>query len=398
MSKEAGYFFREGPQDDVSWPSALMSKNRVFARQQNGMPAIDNDTSYHIENEKLVGFIESYALRVGVKIVEDTVKEVIPGQQGVAGLRLNSGQTVHADLFVDCSGFYSLLLGKTLGEPFTPFRSSLYCDRAVVGGWQRGEDEPIQPYTTAETMDCGWCWRIDHEHRINRGYVYSTAFISESDAEAEFRRKNPKVGPTRIVKFTTGRYERSWVKNVVAIGNACGFVEPLQATSLDRICSQSLLLVQSLLESDFEPAATTPEVYSRQVGRAWDGIRWCLGLHYRFNTRLETPFWRECREKVEIGPLAEMVRVYQEMGPTAMFEQLLLDPLDPFGNGGHLNMLVGMKVPYNVDFRPTEREKQAWEMVREKYRKIAMGGFTVEEALKVIRGAGWRWPSELYVD
>ena len=79
-------------------------------------------------------------------------------------------------------------------------------------------------------------------------------------------------------------------------------------------------------------------------------------------------------------------------------EQLLLDPLDPFGNGGHLNMLVGMKVPYNVDFRPTDREKQAWEMVRERYRKIAMGGFTVEEALKVIRGPGWRWPSELYVD
>src|SRR5262249_37361518 len=83
-----------------------------------------------------------------------------------------------------------------------------------VGGGAR-DDEPITPYTPAETMDAGWCWQIEHEFRINRGYVYSSDFIADDAAEKEFRAKNPKVSSTRVVKFVSGRYERSWVKNVV---------------------------------------------------------------------------------------------------------------------------------------------------------------------------------------
>ena len=140
------------------------------------------------------------------------------------------------DLYIDSSGFASVLLGKALAEPFISFQSSLFDDRAVVGWWPRGE-EPIQPYTTAESMSAGRNWRIDHETRIDRGYVYCSAYISDTDAEAEFRTKNPKVSDTRIVKFKTGRYVRGWVKNVVAIGNASGFVEPLESTALGALCT-----------------------------------------------------------------------------------------------------------------------------------------------------------------
>ena len=96
-----------------------------------------------------------------------------------------------ADLFVDASGFVSLLLGKTLGEPFESFTSSLFNDRAVISSWQRGP-EPIKPYTTAETMNSGWCWQIDHEHRIARGYVYSSSFITDEAAEREFAPRTPR--------------------------------------------------------------------------------------------------------------------------------------------------------------------------------------------------------------
>src|SRR5205085_6173192 len=133
------------------------------------------------------------------------------------------GAVASADLYIDCSGFRSLLLGQTLKEPFVSYKSTLFCSRAVISEWNR-TDEPIQPYTTCETMECGWCWRIDHENFISRGYVYSPEFISDSDAEAEFRRKNPRVESTRIVKFVSGRYERCWVKNVIAMGNSAGFV------------------------------------------------------------------------------------------------------------------------------------------------------------------------------
>src|SRR5262249_62106210 len=104
-------------------------------------------------------------------------------------------------------------------EPSLSFNPPLFGARAVGGGWQRA-DEPIRPYTTAEAMDAGWCWRIDHEHLINRGYVYSAAFLSDDEAVGELRAKNPKIETTRPVKFVSGRYERSWVKNVGGIGNS----------------------------------------------------------------------------------------------------------------------------------------------------------------------------------
>src|SRR4030095_13528653 len=119
-------------------------------------------------------------------------------------------------------------------------------DRAVVGGWDRAAGEPIKPYTTCQTMNSGWCWQIEHERRVHRGYVYFSAFISDENAEREFRAACPRVGPTRIVKFVSGRYERNWVKNVVAIGNASGFVEPLEATALGVIAMQCRLLAGSL--------------------------------------------------------------------------------------------------------------------------------------------------------
>src|SRR5262249_58189137 len=133
------------------------------------------------------------------------------------------GGTEPGALYSDCPGSRPLLLSQTLREPYISFKPSLFCDRAIWGGWARGA-EPIKPYTTAEAMDAGWCWRIDHEFLINRGYVYSSAFISDEDAEREFRAKNPKVQTTKPVKFVTGRHERAWVKNVVGIGNDAGFV------------------------------------------------------------------------------------------------------------------------------------------------------------------------------
>src|SRR3989454_9467416 len=98
-------------------------------------------------------------------------------------------------------------------------------------------------------MDAGWCWRIDHEHFINRGYVYASAFISDDAALAEFLRKNPKVTTQpRVVKFRSGRYARTWVGNVVAVGNATRFVWPPQATPLQGIFGEASTLADSPLD------------------------------------------------------------------------------------------------------------------------------------------------------
>jgi tryptophan 7-halogenase len=389
---DAAHFIDDGPWDYAGLTSALMTHDKVFARTQNGLPVIEANVAYHIENVDFVTFLEAFAARAGVRVLDDTIAHVQQDDHGVSGLALASGRTESAGLYVDCSGFFALLLGKTFNEPFVSFKSSLLCDRAVVGGWTR-EHEPIKPYTTCETMDAGWCWQIEHEHRINRGYVYSSDFISDTDAEAELRRKNPRVGPTRIVKFVSGRYDRTWVKNVVAIGNASGFVEPLESTSLAAISSESQWLAETIAESAGNPTATLRKAFIHATARTWDTIRQFLAVHYRFNRRLDTPFWTACRETVDLCEAADIVDHYVENGPTNLWHKALFDPYDQFGMEGYLSMFLGMQVPTKVRFAPPPPEREKWQRIQQALRNKAPAGLDVREALAIVRHPQWQWPN-----
>jgi tryptophan halogenase len=394
LPRPNGYYCYEDPvYGDVA--TSLMSQDKAFLRNQYGGPHIGTDVAYHIENAKFVAFLESHAARIGITIVDDTVREVGQDDTGVTALMLQSGRTETANLYVDASGFASVLLGKTLREPFVSFKPTLFCDRAVVGGWER-TTEPIKPYTTAEAMSAGWCWQIEHEHRINRGYVYSSAFLSDGDAEGEFRAKNPQVGPTRIVNFIPGRYERAWVKNVVGIGNACGFVEPLEATSLGAICDESDSLVNSLVESNHRPTPTIVRHYNRRNAGKWDNIRDFLGIHYKFNTALDTPFWRECRASVDLGNAAEVVEYFQENGPGTFHRPTLLDSLSQFGLEGYWSLLIGQKVPVERPYVISDSERTVWRQIQQAFKAKAEAGVSIPEVLALIRSPGFRWPPSLY--
>jgi tryptophan halogenase len=375
---------------------ALMSHDKVFLRTPQGGPLIGTDVGYHIENEKFVSFLERYAQRMGVGITDGTVLEVNQDDRGIAGLVLKEGATVPpADLYIDCTGFFALLLGKTLGERFECFKSTLLCDRAVVGGWDR-TTEPIKPYTAAEGMNAGWCWQIEHEHRVNRGYVYSSDFISDEEAEREFRGKNPKVSRTRIVRFVSGRYQRTWVKNVVAIGNSAGFVEPMEATALGVICDESDTLANCLAECECQPGRTIVECYNKRNLAKWDNIRAFLAIHYKFNTRLDTSFWRACRETIDLVHARPIVDYYQENGPGVQNHRSLFDPLDQFGFEGYWALLVGQKVPYRKTHVISADERMQWRQVQETFRMKAMQAVDIPEALRAVRREGFIWPKELY--
>jgi tryptophan halogenase len=284
-----------------------------------------------------------------------------------------------------------------LHEPYLSFKPTLFNDRAVWGGWTR-TDEPIRPYTTAEAMNAGWCWRIDHEFLINRGYVYSSAFLSDDEATQEFRSKNPKVETTHAVKFVTGRYERSWVKNVVGIGNASGFVEPLESTSLGVICDESDSLVNSLIECDRQPTPTVVRQYNKRFALKWDNIRDFLGIHFKFNTGMDTPFWRECREKCDIKGAAEVVEYYRENGPGTYHRQTLLNPLSQFGLEGYWSLLIGQKLPYERPYIPSQGEREAWRQIQQAFKAKALAGVSVKEALTLVRSPQFQWPPTLYTD
>jgi tryptophan halogenase len=277
------------------------------------------------------------------------------------------------------------------------FKNALFCDRAVVGGWTRAE-EPIKPYTTAESMDCGWCWQIEHEHRINRGYVYSSAFISDEEAEREFRSKNPKAEKTRIVKFVCGCYQRGWVKNVVGIGNAFGFVEPLEASSLATICLQSQIMAETLVSSHGQVSETLKGLFNARCSGIWNSIRDFLAVHYKFNRRLDNPFWRECREKTDIGTAEEIVEYFRENGPSGLWRVPLFQNCEyrNWGMEGYFAMLVGMKVPYRKTYEPTDSERQLWKQLQQEFKAAASRAYSTEEALQLVRSPNWEWPAEIF--
>jgi tryptophan 7-halogenase len=382
LPRNSAYYCMRGMQSSTPLV-ALMEEGKVFQRTPAGAPAWQWNLAYHLENETFVGTLEALCRSVGVQIIDATVREVKQNDAGVSGLVMDSGQTLSADLYVDCSGFGSLLLGKTLKEPFVSFKSSLFCDRALVGGWDR-TDEPIQPYTTAEAMDCGWAWRIELERRINRGYVYSSSFTADDVVEAEFRRKNPKIGPTRIVKFISGRYERGWVKNVVALGNAEGFVEPLEATALGVIAGRSRLLSEILMESGRKVPPSYVELYNKHHVKLWDSIRRYLAMHYKHNPQMHTPFWNACKNDVDLAGAEYAIEHYRQCGPSSLFGPLLIDPTDVFGPAGYLTSFIGHQIPTNSEYQPTTQEQAIWDAERQKNHAAAMHGFTVTEALAAL--------------
>ena len=384
-------FYCDADMECVEPMTALMAGGKVFERAPNGAPKFNNSFAYHFENEKFVSFLETFATNLGINIVEDKVEQVLVNQSGVTGLSMASGRTETADLFVDCSGFVSLLLGKTLQEPFINFKGSLFCDRAVVGGWTRKPGEPIYPYTTCSTMDSGWLWQIEHEHRINRGYVYCSSFISDEQAEREFRSKSPDVTQTRVVKFVSGRYERNFVKNVVAIGNASGFVEPLEATALGVIATQSRVLADSLATADRQIRPTHARYINYHHSAIWDATRAFIAIHYKYNTRIDTPFWQECREKTDLAGADDMMEYYRENGPCSFWGPLVVGHEDPFGINGYITLLLGQRVGHRINFTPTDQEMQKVSAIRQHYRQMAQQGLTAEQVLAAIRDPQWKW-------
>jgi tryptophan halogenase len=244
-------------------------------------------------------------------------------------------------------------------------------------------------------MDSGWCWQIEHEHWINRGYVYSSRFISDDAALQELVRKNPKVieggRQPRIVKFPSGRYARMWVGNVVAIGNASGFVEPLEATALATITVQCRSLAFTLFECMGNVTPSLIALYNKLICESWDEIRDFIALHYKFNTKLQTPFWQACLNDTDLAGAGPLVDFFQENGPTAIHEATLLRQASIFGMEGYLTMLVGQKVPYRAPYQPSATQWHRWQLHRTECMAIAQGGFTVKEALQRIRQPEWNW-------
>jgi tryptophan halogenase len=342
---------------------------------------VDEAHGYHIENRSFIDYLMSKVRGRGIQLVEGNFRHAVRDEAGdVTAIGLKDGRQLVADLFVDCSGFASQLLGTELAEPYTSYADSLFCDRAMVGRWDR--ERPILPYTTAETMDHGWCWRIEFPHHVTRGYVFSSQFCTDDDVIRELRAKNPILGDDlRVIKFRSGRYDRFWVGNVIGVGNSAGFVEPLEATALHVMIEQIRLVCRTLTETDRRINSALRELANQRYRVLWDEVRDFLAVHYRFNRWSDSPFWRHCRADTNLAGARELVELYQQAGPATLCATALPGG-HIFGYDGFMSLLVGQRVPTAYANALSPDDLRIWNAYRNDIRRQIGQALPMEVALR----------------
>lgn len=377
---------------DSSLFYTLMDRAKApCAVMPDGQARMAASVGYHIENTAYIAYLERQTRQAGVTIIDADVVDLAQDESGyVKSLRLEDGRELPGDLFIDCTGFASHLLAGRLGAKFVSYAESLFVDTAVVGSWRR-TDEVIYPYTTATTMNHGWAWRIEFAEHITRGYVHSSDFCSPQAAMRELKEKNPRIGEMRTIKFRSGRYDRFWINNVVAVGNSGGFVEPLEATALHMVV-EHLRLVRQMLHG--AQGVLQPEMIPLMNERyriLWDDIRDFLAIHYKFNRRVDTPFWDHCRRDTDLAGAAALVELYEAAGPSTACDHLI-PKNTTFGLNGYLSLLVGQRAPTRWQTPPGEREWQAYEAYRGRIRQEASYAVDVRQALAIVNHPAWQWP------
>ena len=295
----------------------VMAAQRRFAR-----PAADPrsllssyDYAYQFDATRFGPFLCGFAEARGVKRTEGRIVSVErhPETGDVIAVVLESGARIEGDLFVDCSGFRSLLLGDALGEEWEDWSHWLPCDRAMALPCASPPGE-IEPLTRATAMPSGWRWRIPLQHRVGNGYVYSSAHLTDDAASAAILAAvdgEPLADP-RVLRFRAGRRKHSWSHNVVAVGLASGFLEPLESTSIYLVQAAITQLID--LFPIGEIAEADRDEFNAQVDYEYDRIRDFLILHYHASTRDDSRFWRDVRQTPIPDSLAEKIELFRRAG------------------------------------------------------------------------------------
>ena len=308
---------RAGPIGEYS-PQTVMAPQGKFAPGDRnaapGSPLADLAYAYHFDATLYARYLRELAEQRGVRRIEGRIVGV---QQRAAdgfieSVTLENGERIGGDLFIDCSGFRGLLIEQTLQTGYEDWSHWLPCDRAMAVP-SEGVD-PITPYTRSTALAAGWQWRIPLQHRVGNGYVYSSRHLSDDEAAATLLAKldGKALAEPRKLAFTTGMRKKFWNKNVVALGLASGFLEPLESTSIYLAQSGITRLLALFPQRDFNPLLA--ERFNRESAFEYERIRDFLILHYTATERDDTPFWDYCRTMPIPDSLRETVELFRSDG------------------------------------------------------------------------------------
>ena len=269
--------------------------------------------AYHFDASLYGRYLRRYAEQRGVIREEGRVSSVEQREDGfVTTLVLQDGRRIDGDLFVDCSGFRGLLIGQTLGVGFEDWTHWLPCDRAVAQPCESAA-APV-PYTKSMADRAGWRWQIPLQHRVGNGYVYSSAHISDDEAASRLVETLPgkPLADPLLIRFKAGRRHKSWDKNVIAVGLAGGFIEPLESTSIHLIQTAISRLILLFPESSFERALA--DEFNQSSRLEYEQVRDFIILHYKATERSDTDFWRRCRDMEVPASLAHKIDLFRSGG------------------------------------------------------------------------------------
>lgn len=251
---------------------------------------------YHFDAGLLGKFLRDKAIARGVRHVIGTVAEIKQNDLGeIDSVATEDQQRFAADLFVDCSGFRSLLSQQTLQVPFISYADALFNDSAVALPSPQGQT--IASQTISAALRFGWAWRIPLRSREGNGYVYSSKYCTADEAEFELRRHLGLLDSdvsARHLKMKVGRVEKSWHNNVLAVGLSQGFIEPLEATALLLIQQTVSLFAHYYIQGHFSNQHAAE--FNRSINQQFDRTRDYIYTHYQTNSRTDSAYWIDNRE------------------------------------------------------------------------------------------------------
>lgn len=284
-----------------------------FQRPQNiaNSPLSKIAYAFHFDASLYAQFMQEFAEKRGVKRTEGKVVNVNQNSKTgfIESVDLEDEQNITGDFFIDCTGFRGLLIEQTLKSGFNDWKDVLPCNRAVTVGSEKIAD-PI-PYTRSTAKTAGWQWRIPLQSRTGNGYVYCSEYISDDEAAntlVEGLDAKP-TGDPRFIKFKTGIRKEPWKKNVLSLGLAAGFMEPLESTSIHLIQTSIARLLTHFPDKHFNQASI--DYFNQRTHLECEQIRDFLILHYCVTEREDSPFWRYCKNMKIPDTLQQRIDVYK---------------------------------------------------------------------------------------
>ena len=310
------------PLTEYSLPTLAAQHGRFDRAGDPRSPVGRMDYAFHFDAGLYARYLRAYAERGRVARIEGKIVRVDTAENGhVTAVTLDNGARIEGELFIDCSGFRGLLIEETLGAGYEDWSQWLPCDRAVACPSTNGGD-PV-PYTRATARAAGWQWRIPLQHRTGNGHVYSSAHTTKEEATALLLANlaGEQLAEPRHLSFKAGRRKEAWRGNVVAIGLAAGFLEPLESTSIHLIQSGISKLLALFPDKRF--AAIERDEYNRLMKAAYDGVRDFIILHYHATTRADTPFWTHVRTMEVPESLHRKLELFRSKGRVFRYDDEL---------------------------------------------------------------------------